>query len=60
VVQQYLVAWLLDDLDISVVPILLSAGERMFENLGAEPPRLEQIDAVEGPGVTHVRYRPLK
>jgi dihydrofolate reductase len=60
VLQQYLAAGLVDELDISVVPILLGAGERLFQNLGPEPPRLEQVDVVAAPGVTHVRYRPVK
>jgi dihydrofolate reductase len=58
--QQYLVAGLVDELDISLVPVFLGAGERLFENLGAEPPRLEQVDAVDAPAVTHVRYRPVE
>jgi dihydrofolate reductase len=58
VLQQYLVAGLIDELDISLVPIFLGAGERLFENLGSEPPQLEQVDAIEAPGVTHIRHRP--
>jgi dihydrofolate reductase len=58
VLQQYLVAGLVDELDISLVPIFLGAGERLFENLGPEPSQLEQVDAIEAPGVTHIRYRP--
>jgi dihydrofolate reductase len=57
VVQQYLAAGLLDELDLSVVPVLLGGGERLFENLGAEPPELTLVDVVDGPGVTHLRYR---
>ena len=57
VVQQYLVAGLLDELLISVVPIYLGAGTRLFENLDAARPRIEQVQAVEAPGVTHIRYR---
>jgi dihydrofolate reductase len=57
VVQQYLAAGLLDELDLSVVPVLLGDGERLFENLGAEPPELTLVDVVDGPGVTHLRYR---
>jgi dihydrofolate reductase len=49
-----------DELDISLVSIFLGAGKRLFENLGAEPPKLEQVDAIEGLGVTHIRYRPGK
>jgi dihydrofolate reductase len=58
VVQQYLAGGLLDELDLSVVPVLLGAGERLFENLGEELPELTLVDAVEAPGVTHLRYRP--
>jgi dihydrofolate reductase len=56
VVQQYLAAGLLDELLISVVPVLLGGGARLFDNLGAALPELEQIEAIEAPGVTHIRY----
>jgi dihydrofolate reductase len=59
VIQQYLEARLLDEIEISLVPILLGEGERLFENLGEDPTALEQVDAVEAPGVTHLRYRLL-
>jgi dihydrofolate reductase len=57
VIQQYLEARLLDEIDITVVPILLGNGERLFDNLGDDPPELEQVDVVEAPGVAHLRYR---
>jgi dihydrofolate reductase len=56
VVQQYLAAKLLDELVLSVVPPLLGGGARLFENLGEPPPKLQQVQAVEAPGVTHIRY----
>jgi dihydrofolate reductase len=56
-VQQYLAAGLLDDILISLVPVLLGSGARLFDDLGAARPRLEQVEAVEAPGVTHIRYR---
>jgi dihydrofolate reductase len=56
VVQQYLVAGLLDEMVISVVPILLGGGARLFDNLGEPTPELRQVQAVEAPGVTHIRY----
>jgi dihydrofolate reductase len=55
VAQQYLAAGLLDELVISVVPILLGGGARLFDNLG-DAAKLEQIEAVGAPGVTHIRY----
>jgi dihydrofolate reductase len=60
VIQQYLAARLLDEIDLSVVPILLGSGERLFDNLDDDPPELERVDSVEAPGVTHVRYRVVK
>jgi dihydrofolate reductase len=56
-VQHYLAAGLLDDMTISLVPVFLGRGERLFEALGDDPPKLEQVEAIEAPGVTHIRYR---
>jgi dihydrofolate reductase len=57
VIQQYLAAGLLDDLELHIVPVLLGDGARLFDNLGDAKPRLEQVRAVEAPGVTHLKYR---
>jgi dihydrofolate reductase len=57
VANQYLAAGLIDELDLSVVPVLLKGGERLFDGLGDSGVELEQIDAVEAPGVVHLRYR---
>ena len=57
--QQYLAAGLLDEVLVSIVPMLLGGGARLFDNLGdanCEPSRLEQVEAIEAPGVTHIRY----
>jgi dihydrofolate reductase len=56
-VQQFLAAGLVDEINISMVPLFLGAGERLFDNLGDSPPRLEQTRVVEAPGVVHLRYR---
>lgn len=56
VARQYLAAGLIDEMELSVVPILLGAGERLFEGLGSEL-KLEQLRAIEAPGVTHLKYR---
>jgi dihydrofolate reductase len=58
-VQQYLSAGLLDELLISVVPVVLGGGARLFDNLGEPVPRLRQVEAIEAPGVTHLRYARL-
>jgi len=56
VAQQYLSAGLLDELVVSVVPILLGGGAPLFGNLGDPVPTLKQVEAVGAPGVTHIRY----
>jgi len=56
VVQQYLAAGLLDELTISVAPIFLGGGARLFENLGDPVPELDQVEAIAAPGVTHIRF----
>jgi dihydrofolate reductase len=56
VINQYLAAGLLDELELHVVPVLLGGGARLFDGVGAGI-ELEQLRAVEAPGVTHVRYR---
>ncbi|HEX3433404.1 MAG TPA: dihydrofolate reductase family protein [Solirubrobacteraceae bacterium] len=56
VTQQLLRAGLLDELTLSVVPVLLSGGTRLLDKLGGDV-RLEQVDVVQAPGVTHLRYR---
>jgi dihydrofolate reductase len=56
-IQQYMAAGLLDELELHVVPLLLGDGERLFDNVGDAEPQLEQVRAVEAPGVTHLKYR---
>jgi hypothetical protein len=41
---------------LSLVALLLGGGASLFENLGEPPPKLQQVHAVEAPGVTHIRY----
>jgi dihydrofolate reductase len=56
-VQQYLNAGLVDEILISLVPVFLGSGTRLFDNLGTGAPRPDQVEVVEAPGVTHIRYR---
>jgi dihydrofolate reductase len=60
VVQQYLAAGLLDELELHVVPVVLGDGARIFDNLGDAEVQLEQVRAVQAPGVTHLKYRSVK
>jgi dihydrofolate reductase len=56
VVNQYLAARLVDEIDVSVAPLILGGGARLFEGLDGASFELEQIRAVEAPGVTHIKY----
>src|SRR3979411_999922 len=60
VANQYLAAGLLNELELHVVPVLLGGGARLFDNLGDAAVQLEQVRAVEPPGVTHLKYRSVK
>lgn len=57
VIQQYLAAGLLDEIQIHVVPILLGGGKRLFDQLGAEQIELEKTRVVDSPSVTHIKLR---
>jgi dihydrofolate reductase len=56
VVQQYLRAGQLDELNIHVAPILLGGGVSLFGELGADAPGLKLTKVVESPFVTHLTY----
>ena len=53
--NQYLAAGQIDELHLHVSPVVLGAGERLFEGVG--DPTLEPMETVHSPLATHVRYR---
>ena len=57
VFQQYLAAGLVDEVRLSVVPVLLGDGTRLFDNIGRADVKLEPVRVVDAPGVTHLTYR---
>ena len=57
VFQQYLVAGLVDEVKLSVVPILFGDGTRLFDNVAGADVKLEPVRVVDAPGVTHLTYR---
>jgi dihydrofolate reductase len=54
--QQYLAAGLVDEMLISLAPILLGSGERLFEHVGTDLHGLELVRAVAAPGVAHLKF----
>ena len=58
IAQRALVARVLDELEIHVVPVLFGQGRRLFEGLAPEQIALERTRILEGEnGVTHMHYR---
>jgi dihydrofolate reductase len=60
VIQQYLAAGLVDEVQIHLAPVLLGAGTRLFDHLGTGLPELERTRVIESPFVTHLRYRVVR
>jgi dihydrofolate reductase len=57
-VNQYLAAGSIDELRLHVVPVLLGAGERLFEGVGDV--ELEPFDVSGTELVTHLSYRVVR
>lgn len=57
VIQQFLAAGLVGQLNLHLSPVLLGSGKRLFENLGGRLPALEQTWVRESPNATHLQYR---
>ena len=57
--QQCLKAGLLDEIHIDLVPVVLGGGVKLFDKIETMP-RLEQLDAIKGKDVTHMKYRVVK
>ena len=55
-VRQYLRAGLVDEIHVAVVPVLLGAGERIFDNLDGAEAGYELTDFRSSPAVMHVRF----
>jgi dihydrofolate reductase len=58
-INQYLAAGLVDEIEVHVAPLVLGGGERLFDGVGPDL-KLEQLRAVEAPGVAHLKYRVVK
>jgi dihydrofolate reductase len=54
--RQYLVAGLVDEMDISLVPTLLGDGERLFDGVGDDLHGLELVRTLVAPKVIHLKF----
>jgi dihydrofolate reductase len=59
VIQQFIKAGWLDEIEIHLIPILLGEGIRLFDQLD-KPIELERIQVIEAPDVTHLKFRIVK
>jgi len=55
--RQYLRAGLVDAFRLHVVPVLLGAGERLFEDMDGGPAGFEIVELVSSPAVAHYVFR---
>jgi dihydrofolate reductase len=58
--RQYLNSGDLDEIVVSLVPVLLGKGIRWFDELAKTPVRLSDPKVIEGRSVTHLTYRVLR
>jgi dihydrofolate reductase len=58
--QQLIRAGLLDEVKISLMPVLLGEGLRLFEHIGSGQRRLETTKVIEAPARTDIRYRVVR
>ena len=60
IVQQCLATGLLDELVISLVPVVLGHGIRLLDNLAPGSVELTLTGVVDAPGVTHLTYQVVR
>jgi dihydrofolate reductase len=60
IVQGCLRAGLLDELTISLVPVVLGQGVRLLDDLDPDSVQFDLVGVVDAPGVTHLTYRVIK
>ena len=54
--RQYLIAGLVDEMELSLSPILLGGGERLFDGVGDDLHGLALVRTVAAPNVTHLKF----
>ena len=60
IIQQFLRAGFLDEIQIHLVPLLLGGDRPLFDRSGTDQIELEANRVIGSPGVTHLRFRVVK
>jgi dihydrofolate reductase len=55
--RQYLAARLVDEFTLTIAPVLLGAGKRLFDGIERTDIAFERVGVVESPFATHLRFR---
>jgi dihydrofolate reductase len=55
-VRHYLRAGLIDEMHVTIAPVLLGSGERLFENVDGVSATYECVEMVSSPSVVHARF----
>ena len=57
VLRQCLDAGIVDELALTIAPILIGSGKRLFDGIASTDLRFEPVAVIESPVATHIRYR---
>ncbi len=60
VIQQYIKAGLVDEIQVSIAPVLFVRGTRLFEHIGTDSIALQSNRVIQTPQATHIRYNIIK
>jgi dihydrofolate reductase len=59
-IQQALKTGMVDEARVTVAPVLLGGGVRLFEGVGPDDGEFELVRVIEGPKATHLKYRVVR
>ncbi len=57
VLRQFLAAGLVDEFTLTIAPVLLGAGKRLFDGIARTDIGFERAAVIESPFATHLRFR---
>ncbi len=60
IIDEYLKAGLVDEMQIHVIPVLFGDGTRLFEHLGGRRIELKRTSTLDTPGATHLRFEVVR